>query len=323
MKKALVIGINNYPTKPLKAPVNDANSVGKLLKQHADGSPNFDTIIEINVPTKSALRGMIINHFESDPDVNTAILYFAGHGYLDELGGYIVTPDHETNDVGISMNDILDLANQSSIRNKIIILDCCHSGVFGAQSKGGSITPISSGISILTACKAEESAIGINGHGVFTNLLISALEGGAADLRGHISPGGIYAYIDQALGALDQRPVFKTNVTRFVSLREVKPQVSADIIRKLIEYFPTQEDAFNLDPSYEETNADSVPHSVIEPHSNPENVAIFKHLQKFQSVGLIVPIEEDYMYFAAMKSKSCKLTALGCHYWRLVKDSRF
>lgn len=47
-----------------------------------------------------------------------------------------------------------------------------------------------------------------------------------------------------------------------------------------------------------------------------------KDLQKLVSVGLVKPVDEDHMYYAAMNSKSCKLTALGAHYWRLVKDQR-
>ena len=150
----------------------------------------------------------------------------------------------------------------------------------------------------------------MNGHGVFTNLLLDALHGGAADLRGHITPGSVYAYIDQALGPWDQRPVFKTNVTRFTSLRTISPQVPTEILRKIIEYFPSPEEQFALDPSYEDTNTDDVKHSVIAPLAKPENVAIFKHLQKFQSVGLVVPVDAEFMYFAAMNSTSCKLTAL-------------
>jgi hypothetical protein len=152
--------------------------------------------------------------------------------------------------------------------------------------------------------------------------LISALQGGAADLRGCVSPGGIYSYIDQALGPWDQRPVFKTNVTRFTSLREVIPQVSIDVIRKLVDYFPVPQDNYKLDPSYEDTNSKEVKHTVIEPYAKQENIVIFKDLQKLQSVGLVVPVDVNYMYFAAMESKSCKLTALGHHYWQLVKDKR-
>ncbi len=220
------------------------------------------------------------------------------------------------------MDEILSLANQSKIKDKIIILDCCHSGAMGSPQLTGSTSQLQEGISILTASRDNESSIEINGHGVFTNLLLGSLQGGAADLRGHISPGSIYAFIDQALGAWDQRPVFKTNVTRFTSIRTVIPQVAVDTLRKLVEFFPTPQEEYKLDPSYEDTNSKEVKHEIIHPFAKSENVEVFKKLQKLQSVGLVVPVDADYMYFAAMKSKSCKLTSLGYHYWQLVKDKR-
>jgi len=77
-----------------------------------------------------------------------------------------------------------------------------------------------------------------------------------------------------------------------------------------------------LNPSYEDINAKDIKHVIVEPHAKPENVSVFKNLQKFQSVGLVVPVNTTYMYFAAMESKSCRLTSLGFHYWRLVQDKR-
>ena len=62
---------------------------------------------------------------------------------------------------------------------------------------------------------------------------------------------------------------------------------------------------------------------MIEPFANEEHVETFKDLQLFESVGLVEPVDADHMYFAAMENKSCKLTALGLHYWRLSKDRRF
>lgn len=322
MRKALVIGINNYPNgNELKGCVNDASAFSGIITANGDGSPNFDVKLETDVPTKSDLKGLIKELFRGDCE--TALLYFSGHGFIDDIGGYIVTPDYKPNDEGVSMDEILSIANESKAQNRVIILDCCHSGAMGSPKTLGSKTAhIVEGVSILTASKDIESAIEINGHGVFTNLLLNALQGGAADLRGHITPGSVYAYIDQALGPWDQRPVFKTNITRFTSLRTVTPQVPLEILRKLIEYFPTPQDEFPLDPSFEDTNAPKVEHKIIEPHAKEENVAVFKHLQKFQGVGLVVPVDEQYMYFAAMNSTSCKLTALGYHYWRLVKDKR-
>ncbi|MCW3075387.1 MAG: high-affnity carbon uptake protein Hat/HatR [Flaviaesturariibacter sp.] len=320
MKKALIIGINNYPTVPLRGCINDALSLASILETHGDGSPNFSIKTEIDTKTKAELKSMIVELFSGNSD--TALLYFSGHGFLNEIGGYIVTPDHKRYDEGISMDEILILANQSKTKDKIIILDCCHSGALGSPNFAGGSSQLQEGVTILTASRDDEPSMEINGHGVFTSLLLDALQGGASDLRGHISPGGVYAYIDQALGPWEQRPVFKTNVTRFTSLRTVNPQVPLETLRKIIEYFPTPQQEYKLDPSYEYTNSEEVEHTVIEPLAKPENVSVFKHLQKFVSVGLIVPVDVEHMYFAAMNSKSCRLTALGYHYWRLVKDKR-
>lgn len=320
MKKALVIGINNYPNNPLKGAVNDAKIISELLQVNGNDTTNFEVTILYDIGTKSELLTEISKFFDVSADMG--LLYFAGHGYVNELGGFLVTPDHKRYDEGIDMNHILNLANRSEIRNKVIILDCCKSGSFAIPAENGSVTHIKTGTSILTSSREDEPSKEINGHGVFTNLLIEGLKGGAADVRGHISPGGLYAYIDQALGAHEQRPVFKTNVTEFVELRSVIPQVSLSTLRKLTEYFHSPSDSLQLDPSFEDTNSNDVEHEVIEPYAKPENVAIFKNLQKLEGVGLIVPIGEEHMYFAAMHSKTCKLTSLGHHYWRLVRERR-
>lgn len=320
MKKALVIGINNYPTAPLRGAVNDAKIISELLKINGNDSTNFEVVSVYDIPTRSQLLTKISDFFSVSCDM--ALLYFAGHGYVNELGGFIVTPDHKKYDEGIAMHDILNLANGANIRNKIIVLDCCKSGHFGNSTVNGSVMEIKTGTTILTASREDEPAKEINGHGVFTNLVIEGLKGGAADIRGHISPGGLYAYIDQALGAHEQRPVFKTNVTEFVELRNVVPQVPLKILRKLTKYFDSPSENFKLDPSFEDTNTHDIPHNVIEPHADKKNVSIFKDLQKLESVGLIVPVDEEHMYYAAMRSKACRLTSLGHHYWRLVNEGR-
>jgi hypothetical protein len=320
MNKALVIGINNYPTAPLKGALNDAKIISELLKINGNDTTNFEVKPIYDVGTKSELLSEISNFFKLSADIG--LLYFAGHGYVNELGGFIVTPDHKNYDEGIAMHDILNLANRSKIRNKVIILDCCKSGYFGTATENGSVIEIKTGTTILTSSRENEPAKEINGHGVFTNLLIEGLKGGAADIRGQISPGGLYAYIDQALGAHEQRPVFKTNVTEFVEIRTIIPQVPHNTLRKLTTYFQSSEDTFQLNPSFEDTNTNEVLHNVIEPYANQENVLIFKELQKLRNVGLIIPIGEDHMYDAAMKSKPCQLTALGHHYWRLVREGR-
>ena len=321
MRKALVVGINKYPKVPLSGCINDADKFSDIIERNEDGSPNFDIRLEKDVETKAKLKGLVSDLFSGDSD--TAIFYFSGHGYLDNIGGYIVTPDYQPHDYGVSMDEILTIANKSKVKNKIIILDCCYSGALGTPEViGDKAAHIGEGLSILTASKGNEVAMEKGGQGVFTNLLLDALRGGAADLRGYITPGSVYAYIDQALGPWDQRPVFKTNITRFTSLRTVQPAIPIETLRKIINYFPTPKDEYKLDPSYEDTNTEIIEHKIIEPYADANNVKIFKDLQKLESIGLVIPVDEDHMYFAAMQSKSCKLTALGYHYWRLVKEKR-
>ena len=86
-------------------------------------------------------------------------------------------------------------------------------------------------------------------------------------------------------------------------------------------YHVTNENAeFRIDPSFEPTNSPSVTHEVIQPYANSCNTKIFSDLQKLEGIGLVVPVGEDHMYFAAMNSKSCALTSIGKQYWRLVNS---
>lgn len=314
MRKALIIGINDYPSAPLGGCVNDANTLATVLESNGDGSPNFG-VRKITCPsvdiTRPVLREAIEQLFSGNCDM--ALLYFSGHGYIKSTGGYLVTTDAKKYDEGVSMDDILALANQSQARNKVIIFDCCHSGAMGSPSLSGNGTAqLAEGMSVLTASRDSEYALEANGAGVFTSLLIDALKGGAADIRGNITPGSLYAYVDEALGAWDQRPIFKTNVTSFSPLRVIPPKVPFEILRKITQYFPTADSEHKLDPSYEDTEA----------CANPDNVAIFKDLQKYQSVGLVVPVDAEFMYYAAINSTSCRLSALGYQYWRLVNERR-
>lgn len=319
MRKALLVGIDEYLQCPLHGCCNDAEEIKKLLSKHENNTPNFSVKMENNVKTKSRLKQLIKECFAGDSDV--ALFYYSGHGYVDSMGGYLVTPDYSEEDYGVSLQDVLAIANASSCKDKIVILDSCYSGALGNIAVMDQKTSIiGEGVTILTASRSSETSMEINGHGVFTALLLEALKGGAADAIGHISLGGIYAYIDKALGPWEQRPVFKTNVTRFTSLRDVVPQVDIEIIHRICKYFKNEESNYQLDPSYEPTNSPEDNHQIIEPYARNENTKIFADLQKLESVGMVMPVGTEHMYFAAMESKKCKLTSIGKQYWRLVNN---
>jgi hypothetical protein len=319
MRSAVFIGINDYPNAPLTACIRDAEAMRDLLEENGDNSPNFDTRLYRNVQTKGQLTEIIHNLFKGENDVS--LLYFSGHGYRNGIDTFLVTPDAEDFSVGLSVSELLKMANDSRSKNRVIILDCCYSGAAGSVSiLGQEASILHKGVSILTASRSDEESKELSdSHGIFTDLLLQALGGGAANITGHITAGSIYAYIDQVLGAHDQRPAFKTNITEFVPLRKVGSQVPVETLRKLTTYFPRPEYEFPLDPSYEQTNSDLVAHKIVFPHADPKHVTIFRDLQKYQSIGLVVPINAPYMYDAAMNSTACRLTPLGMHYWRLVR----
>jgi hypothetical protein len=325
-RKALIVGIDYYETiGSLYGCVNDARAVKAVLERHgnAGADMNFATPQLLVAPasnqvvTKKALRDAVGELFADDADI--ALFYFAGHGYVDDTGGFLCASDSEGGDDGLALADVMTRANNSKARNKIIILDSCHSGQAGNRSTQPTVSEIADGVTILTASTATQYAEEDNGSGLFTGLLVDALKGAAANLVGDITPGSVYAHIDQSLGPWVQRPVFKTSVKKFVSLRNVVPPIPKEDLRAITTYFPTPDYDFKLDPSYEpERSSDQLNNPEIPP-PDPDNNAVFGILQKYVRVNLVEPVGAKSMWHSAMHRKSCRLTALGRHYWNLVR----
>ena len=309
MRKALVVGINYYTHgSGLFGCVDDAHAVKSVLERNSDGTVNFAIKLlsgtgPTDVVSRSELKDQVRELFAGDSEI--ALFYFAGHGHIEATGGYLLGSDSKTGDDGVPLSDVLTFANQSKARNKIIVLDSCHSGIAAASPSAPTIAELTEGITILTASTAEQYATEENGAGVFTTLFIDALNGAASNLVGDVTPGSVYAHIDQSLGPWDQRPVFKTNVKSFVSLRKVQPAICLAELHRITEFFPSPGFVFRLDPSFEPERESSNP---LIPNPNPENTTKFAILQKYNRVNLVVPVGASHMWHAAMGSKTCKLT---------------
>jgi hypothetical protein len=152
-------------------------------------------------------------------------------------------------------------------------------------------------------------------------MLLDGMMGGCADICGNITPASLYSHVDQTLGSWGQRPIYKANVQNFITLREVAPKVPLETLRRLPQYFPSRTSVYDLDPSYEEDRS-NIPEFAHVP-VNPSNVAVMKELQKCNRHGLVVPVDEENMYHAAINSKGCRLTAMGAHYRKLAELKRF
>lgn len=323
MRKALVVGIDHYDhIGSLHGAANDAHSVHDVLERNADGSVNFSTprLLAAADPgtaiTRGELKTAVLELFADDSDI--ALLYFSGHGYIEDTGGgFLCASDCRSGDDGLPLSELMTAAHNSKAKNKVIILDSCHSGVTGSTPRERDIAQVSDGMTILTASTADQYAMETGGAGVFTTLLVDALDGAAANLLGDVTPGSVYAHIDQSLGPWAQRPVFKTNVTKFISLRKAEAPLELRDLQQLPALFASETTLIQLDPSYEPERSGQEDASV--PSPDPVRTAQFEVLQKYQSVNLVRPIGVPHMWHAAMESKECELTSLGQHYWRLAQ----
>src|SRR5713101_2072771 len=112
MRKALCVGIDNYPFGALTGCVSDADRLAAVFSKHQDNSPNFDTRVlkapvggPADVVTRSVLREAIENLFKDPAEV--ALLSFSGHGSENNLGGFLVTQDAKRYDEGVPMTQVI------------------------------------------------------------------------------------------------------------------------------------------------------------------------------------------------------------------------
>jgi hypothetical protein len=322
-RRALLIGINHYEhVSSLTGCVKDAEALAEVLRRNDDGSPNFDCRVYTSPGTESITRAFLrekwqelFANFRGD-----ILFYFSGHGAPLQSGGYLVTQDAVENDPGLPMNELVTLANSSQAGSVTLILDCCYAGWAGNRVGTAGATENSAelreGVTILaSSLPGETSDEVLGGHGVFTELIIGALKGGAADIRGRISAASVYAYAEAALGAWDQRPLYKSYAKCLEPLRLCKPKVDDALLREIAGLFPTPDHSYQMDPTFEETN-----HGV----AREENVAIFKKFKRLQIAGLLDTKAESHsdLYWTAERSGWVILTPLGQFYWRLSRNGR-
>lgn len=243
-----MIGIDDYEVQPLQACVRDAEDIAQLLRE--EDYYGFDVTICTNAKASLiAIRQGIDELFKGDPDV--AVFYFAGHGIMTDLGGYLVTHDWQTQvDPGLSL-EILSRLIQVRAKpstSVIVVLDCCHSGAAKLRDilseadtdlwrdiNVGVVKQsvrLGQGNVVLAACKPDESAVELSkeGHGVFTYHLLNGLLGEAANHEGKITPISLYDYVSHHLSkSMGQTPVFSGDLSGRIILGEGFPERQQDI----------------------------------------------------------------------------------------------
>jgi hypothetical protein len=313
-RKALLIGIDAYQNfSKLSGCVADAKRMCEVLVRHEDKTRNYDCQLYTS-SRKQPINGTFLKQKWNElfEDFTGDILfYYSGHGAQDRAS-HFATRDGNSTIPGLAMDDLLLLVNTSQAQEIVLILDCCYAGSFGNPALLSSNAFIREGVTILAASSAKGLAKEKAGRGVFTELVISALSGGAADVRGDVSPAAVYAYVDQALGAWDQRPIYKSYTSRTSPLRRCKGQVPHELFMELPQLFKKPDLPHRMNPSYEHTHKTA----------KDENVAIFNRFKILRDARLLKTVDGKDLFYTALGSGSAVLTPLGQFYWRLAKADR-
>jgi hypothetical protein len=127
---AVVVGINNYDDrKGLHASENDANYLGSLLKSLGYEVITLTDGAEIK-PTKHNILEGALKEISLKKDRGNVVLYFSGHGEVDNKGNFYIIPQDGDGDLSSYISE--DEVNQylKGMKNLAIIIDACNSGAF-------------------------------------------------------------------------------------------------------------------------------------------------------------------------------------------------
>ncbi|MDO0934529.1 caspase family protein [Streptomyces sp. DG2A-72] len=329
MKRAILVGIDEYPTVgSLTGCVADATALAELLSRHANGDRNWDTQLLTSeggpsAVTRDGLRRVLTRLFANARDTDL-LFFFAGHGAQTPWGADLVTQDATENSLGVSMNDLITLANDSPARSVTLILDCCFSGDLGntpgqqsaavAENFRLNKSLLRENVTVMAASRSTEFSQEVAGHGAFTRILLDGLTGGAGDHLGNVTALSLYGHVSAAFDAWQQRPVLKTHLTEPVILRFGPPWVDRDLLRRLPDHFPAVDSRLQLSPEHE---GEGRPLSPDNPGTAKQQQ--FDYLGRLRNANLVTTDNRRDHYWVAMESGDVYLTSLGRYFWGLAK----
>jgi formylglycine-generating enzyme required for sulfatase activity len=195
----VIVGVEDYADPAitnLDYTEDDAQAVYDFFANSPDSPTTKDrvTLLRGTAATRvamlSAIRDQLTRRATGPRD--TAILYFAGHGFNDADGVYLATSDTQLGALqytSVAWSDLQRAWEKISAGRRVLLTDACHSGGlkglrgFGGITKAGSLVKASStSASVLIAATAVNQ-LSVEDkrskHGVFTASLLEGLAGSA------------------------------------------------------------------------------------------------------------------------------------------------
>ncbi|MEL6101956.1 MAG: caspase family protein [Pseudomonadota bacterium] len=216
-KYALLIGNEKFDDSRLSkllTPEKDVQSLKEALRDPDIGG--FTEVEEvINGSMAEARRAVSRLFIDKSPD-DIIVLYYSGHGLLDVNNRlYFATRESNLDDPAtesLEASFVKDRMDDSRSKRQVVVLDCCHSGIFAEGARSANVLAISEdtfapqgrGRYVMTASSAQQFAwegtelkegedTGSE-NSIFTKCLVDGLTSGKASDDVSISVQQLYDY---------------------------------------------------------------------------------------------------------------------------------
>lgn len=186
----LAIGINDYQHwKPLRNAVSDASELVRLLSERYTFDTGKTIFLRDQQATAKGITAAFVDLKKRMASHDSLLVYFAGHGHLDEFGiGSWVPVDAARDDASgyITSDRVTRIVAQLPVRHVFIVADACFSGDL-LLSRGESPLIYGDRYFVESNRRASRQALssggiemvadgGANGHSVFAHHLLRELE---------------------------------------------------------------------------------------------------------------------------------------------------
>ncbi|MHA1566130.1 MAG: caspase family protein [Alphaproteobacteria bacterium] len=210
---AVLIGINGYHESlgRLKYSVNDCRRLAEVLTTGDDAFPADHVLVLTDDeaaerrPTYGNIHSWLASWLSQPDEDDTVLVFFAGHGREMDGKCYLVPADATLQTIhvaGIPVPYVQELLSRCKARQKVLVLDACHSGA--GRDVSTMAAPMmetlsaGKGIYTLTSCDVDELSHEWDDkrQGVFSYYLAEALSGSCPpDSTGRTSIEAVYEWV--------------------------------------------------------------------------------------------------------------------------------
>ncbi|MBE9179482.1 caspase family protein [Oculatella sp. LEGE 06141] len=246
-RDALVVGINTYQHLPgLQAPAQDAEAIAQQLEAHGEFRVRrLPEIIQAGQPqvglkTKLTLRELeaaLVSLFKPKGNnvPHTALFYFSGHGIQKEAGiqeGYLAVSDvqPEVGFYGLSLFWLRRLLQESPVRQRVIWLDCCHSGeLLNFLEADPGARPGTDRLFMAASREYESAYESLDSpYSVFTQSLLTGLDPNRV-ATGIVTNHSLTDWVSNTLKGELQQPLFESSGSEIILTRSASPTPTVNV----------------------------------------------------------------------------------------------